>query len=226
MSERTRLGRLPERGSTDLVAARAILDAALIGHVGIVAEDGYPAVLPVGIARLPGADQAPDQVLMHGSTGSRLFRHLATGAPACLTVTQLDGLVLARSAFSSSMNYRSLMVFGPAHALTGAARENALRVLTDHLTPGRWDALRPLTAKEIAATAVMALPLVEFSVKSRSGGPSDGAEDGGLAIWAGVLPLVTSVGDPLPAPEVPSNLHCPPSWQEIAGTEGGRDAGQ
>lgn len=233
MTYRTELGRKSDRGSTDLARARAILARALVGHVGIIAaehgNDGeterYPAVLPVAIARQAGHDGAPDRVLMHGSTGSRLFAHLATGAPICLTVTHLDGLVLARSAFESSMNYESLMVFGVAQPVTGPEREQALRVLTDHLTPGRWESLRPMRAKEVAATAVMALPLTEFSVKSRSGGPGDGDEDGELPIWAGVLPLAQVVGDPVAAPEVPSERTCPPAWLEIAGTGAGHRDG-
>ena len=161
---RTTPSRHADRASYAIDSARAILADALVGHLGVLGPDGWPVVLPVAVA--PDGDR----VLMHGSTGSRMFRSLAGGAPACLTVTHIDGLVLARSAFESSMNYRSLVVLGTAEALDGAEKEVALRTLSDHLAPGRWDSLRPMRPKEVAATTVLGLPLSEFSVKSRAGG--------------------------------------------------------
>lgn len=193
-SDRTTLNRHAERGSHEIADARQILAHALVGHIGVIDAAGFPVVLPVAVA------PSGDEVLCHGSTGSRLFRAVAAGAPMCLTVTHLEGLVLARSAFESSMNYRCLVAFGVARVLQGSDKAAALRVLTDHLSPGRWDRLRPLTRKEIAATEVLALPLTEFSVKSRTGGPDDPAEDLQWPVWAGVIPLVLQAGPARPEP--------------------------
>ena len=211
-SGRTTPSRHPERASHDLAAARAILETALVGHVGVVDPSGAPVVLPVAIA--PDGDR----VLLHGSTGSRLFRTLAAGAATCLTVTHVDGLVLARSAFESSMNYRSLVVLGVARELAGDEKEHALRVLTDHLTPRRWDALRPMARREVAATTVLALPLAEFSVKVRSGGSDDPAEDLDWPIWSGQVPVGLRAGTPIaepgsderPTPDLPAALRAGP----------------
>ncbi len=194
-SARTAFTRKPDRGSHDLAEARAVLAEALIGHVGTVDASGDPVVLPVAMALDPDADR----VLFHGSTGAGMFRRLAAGAPACLTVTHLDGLVIARSAFESSMNYRSVVVLGRCEVLDGDDKQAALRVITDHLTPGRWDAARPLRSSEVAATLVLALPLVEFSVKSRDGGPNDD-DDAQWPIWAGHVPVRMVVGAPIAAP--------------------------
>jgi len=208
-TDRTSFTRKPDRGSHDVVEARAVLAEALIGHVGTVDDSGGPVVLPVAIALDPDADR----VLFHGSTGAGMFRRLAAGAPACLAVTHLDGLVIARSAFESSMNYRSVVVLGVCEVLEGDAKSAALRVLTDHLTPGRWDAARPMRTSEVAATLVLALPLVEFSVKSRDGGPNDD-EDSDWPIWAGHVPVRMVAGEPIaapgsgqhPAPQIPGSL--------------------
>jgi nitroimidazol reductase NimA-like FMN-containing flavoprotein (pyridoxamine 5'-phosphate oxidase superfamily) len=194
-SARTAFTRKPDRGSHDLAEARAVLAEALIGHVGTVDPSGAPLVLPVAIALDPDADR----VLFHGSTGAGMFRLLAAGAPACLTVTHLDGLVIARSAFESSMNYRSVVVLGTCEVLVGADKHAALRVITDHLTPGRWDAARPMRSSEVAATLVLALPLAEFSVKSRDGGPNDD-EDAPWPVWAGHVPVRMVAAAPIPAP--------------------------
>jgi uncharacterized protein len=194
-TDRTAFTRKPDRGSHDLAEARAVLAEALIGHIGTVDPTGAPIVLPVAVALDPDADR----VLFHGSTGAGMFRRLAAGAPACLTVTHLDGLVIARSAFESSMNYRSVVVLGACEVLQGEAKDSALRVITDHLTPGRWEAARPLRSSEVAATLVLALPLVEFSVKSRDGGPNDD-EDAAWPIWAGHVPVTMVAGTPVPAP--------------------------
>jgi uncharacterized protein len=210
---RTAFTRKPDRGSHDVAEARAVLAEALIGHVGTVDAGGAPLVLPVAIAPDPRADR----VLFHGSTGAGMFRLLAAGRPACLTVTHLDGLVIARSAFESSMNFRSVVVLGTCEVLEGEEKRTALRVLTDHLTPGRWDTARPLRASEVAATLVLALPLTEFSVKSRDGGPND-HEDAQWPIWAGHVPVRMVAGTPIPAdpsathpdPQVPACLEGPP----------------
>ncbi len=188
---RTTPSRHADRATHDLDAAHAILAEALIGHLGVVHGDGPPVVLPVAVA--PDGDR----VLFHGSSGSRMFRALAAGAPACLTVTHVDGLVLARSAFESSMNYRCLVVLGTAEVLEGPDKDGALRTITEHLTPGRWESLRPMIAKEVAATTVLALPLVEFSVKARTGGPDD-PEDAAWPIWAGQLTIRTTATGVVP----------------------------
>jgi uncharacterized protein len=195
VTPRTRLRRLPEKAVTDRATLHAILDAGRVAHVGI--NDGdQPYVVPVGYAR------DGDTVLVHGSTGSRLFRTLADGVPACLTVTLLDGLVLARSAFESSMNYRSVMVLGTMSPVEGAAKLSALRALSEHLLPGRWAEIRPPNERELAATLVLAMPLTECSVKLSAGPPTDPPEDLDRPIWAGVVPVEQRYGTPLPAPGV------------------------
>ena len=201
-TERTRFTRKAERGSFERAAADAILDEALVGHLGFVDATGSPLVLPVGIAR------DGDRVLFHGSTGSRLFRTLAEGAPVCLTVTLLDALVMARSASESSMNYRSLVALGRTTEVVGPDKERALAVVTDHLTPDRWDRQRPMTRKELAAVIVLALPLTEFSVKARTGGTHEPDEDRAWPIWAGQVPLRTVAGEPIPEPDLPDG-HAP-----------------
>lgn len=190
---RTRVRRSPERSRSGRADLDAVLDAGRIAHVGIV-DDGQPYVIPMAYARVG------DDLVLHGSTGSRLMRALADGAPACVTVTILDGLVLARSAFESSMNYRSAMVLGRARRLAGAEADAALDALTDHLLPGRVPEVRPMTARERAATMVLALDLGEASVKVREGGPEDPDENDPQwsSIWAGVVPLEERLGEPIP----------------------------
>jgi hypothetical protein len=197
---RTTPSRHADRASHDLEAARRVLAEALVGHLGFIDDTGQPVVLPVAVA--PDGDQ----VLFHGSTGSRMFRTLAAGAPACLTVTLVDGLVMARSAFESSMNYRSLVILGAARELVGADKQRALRVLTDHLTPDRWEDLRPMRGKEEAATTVLALSLAEFSVKSRSGGTDEPEADLTWPIWAGQVPVRLAGGTPIAERGVPAGL--------------------
>jgi hypothetical protein len=193
MSQRTRIRRLPEKTRTDRAELDAILDSALVAHVGIV-DDGQPYVVPMACAR------DGDSLLIHGSTGSRTMRLMSAGAAVCATVTHLDALVLARSAFNSSMNYRSAMILGTATAV--AYELAALRTLTEHLLPGRWEQLRPPTRKELAATTVVALPLTEWSVKVSDGPPDDEPEDLTAQVWAGVVPLETGFGEPVPAPDL------------------------
>ncbi|MHB1164917.1 MAG: pyridoxamine 5'-phosphate oxidase family protein [Candidatus Nanopelagicales bacterium] len=196
-TERTRGRRLADRAVTDVPSLHAVLDAGLVAHVGLV-DDGQPFVLPMGYARVG------EELILHGSTGSRLMRALAAGAPACVTVTLLDGMVLARSAFESSMNYRSAMVLGAARRLRGEEELAALRALSDHLLPGRWDDIRPPSAKERAATMTVAIPLSECSVKIRTGGPDDDPADlvdpRYAGTWAGEVPLGSLFGTPLPEP--------------------------
>jgi uncharacterized protein len=200
---RTAVRRLPEKQVHDRAALDAVLDAGLVAHVAVPGEDGQPFVLPVAYAR------DGDAVLFHGSTASRLFRSLADGAPTCLTVTLLDGLVLARSVFESSMHYRSAMVLGVATVLDGEDKLRGLEQVSEHLMPGRWaDARRP-NRKELAATLVLTLPLAEWSVKVSDGPPEDAAEDLVLPVWAGVLPLHETYGEPTAAPDLREDLAVP-----------------
>ncbi len=205
-TDRTRLRRIPDKAVQDRVTAYAILDAGLVAHVAVL-HDGQPFVLPVGYARFG------DEVLIHGSSGSRLFRTLAEGAPTCLTVTLLDGMVLARSAFESSMQYRSVMALGSARRVDGSEEMEALNILTDHLLPGRSRDARPPSKKELAATLTLALPLDEISVKVSAGFPDDDPAD--LTdpiyskIWAGIVPMSTQFGTPIPDEFTPEDSPVP-----------------
>jgi nitroimidazol reductase NimA-like FMN-containing flavoprotein (pyridoxamine 5'-phosphate oxidase superfamily) len=196
MTDRTTVRRLPEKQVRDRPVLDAVLDAGRVAHVAVRDEDGQPYVVPVAYAR------DGDTVLFHGSTASRLFRGLAEGAPTCLTVTLLDGLVAARSVFESSMHYRSAMVLGTAAVLTGEDKLRALQQVSEHLMPGRWADARQPNRKELAATLVLSLPLDEWSVKVSDSPPDDAAEDLDLPVWAGVLPLREVAGEPVPAPDL------------------------
>ena len=205
-SSRTKVKRLPEKAQTDVEALYSVLDSGLVAHVGVI-DHGQPIVIPVGYAR----DR--DTLLIHGSSASRLFTLLASGVPACVTVTRLDGLVLARSLFESSMNYRCAMVFGTATRLSGQAEADALKVVTEHLMPGRWDDARQPTTKELKATMTLSLPLDECSVKISEGPPNDLDEDlesdAGKTIWAGHIPIFEQLGVPIPDQYVPRGTSLP-----------------
>ena len=201
---RTTLRRHKERGSADRADLYAILDAGLICHLGVVA-DGMPLVLPTAFAR------DGDTMYLHGSSANGAFG-AADGQQVCATVTHMDGIVCARSVFSHSVNYRSAVVLGTATIVTDEdERWQALRLITDHLVPGRWAVARQPTRKEMAATAVLSLPLAEASVKIRTGMPKDEPEDYDLDVWAGVLPMAVTFGapqpDPLLRPEIPVPAH-------------------
>jgi hypothetical protein len=201
---RTTLRRHKERGQTDRAELHAVLDAGLICHFGVVA-DGVPVVLPTAYGR------EGDTLYLHGSSANGAFG-AAAGQQVCVTVTHMDGLVCARSVFSHSVNYRSAVVFGEAVVVTDEEeRWQALRIITDHLIPGRWAAARQPTKKEMAATAVLKVPLDEASVKIRTGMPGDPDEDRDLDVWAGVLPIAVTFGepepDPLLRPEIPVPAH-------------------
>ncbi|WP_433210597.1 pyridoxamine 5'-phosphate oxidase family protein [Dactylosporangium sp. CS-047395] len=185
--ERTRIRRLPDKAVRERSTLHAVLDAGMVAHVAFV-HDGHPFAVPVAYGR------DGDSVLFHGSSGSRLFRLLAGGAPCCLTVTLLDGLILARSAFEASMRYRSAMVLGACSVVED--QEPALRLISEHLTPGRWAVVRPPSRKELAATLVLRLPLDEWSLKVSDGWPDTGPEDEGWDPPTGVLPVRTVI-DPL-----------------------------
>ena len=204
MSGRSELGRKPDRSVVDTAERDAVLDEALIAHVGLIAGAGgegagaHPVVIPMLCARLG------DRLLLHGSPASRLLRTAKAGVEVCVTVTLLDGLVLARSAFHHSMNYRSVVVFGTATEVTDHDEKVvALNRLTDHIVPGRMEAIRPHTDTEVRGTTVLSLPLDEWSMKVRSGPPIDDDEDMDAPAWAGVLPLGVAVAEPLPDPLMP-----------------------
>ncbi len=201
---RTTLRRHRERAQSDRDALHEVLDAGLVCHLGVVA-DGVPVVLPTAYGR------EGDTLYLHGSSANGAFR-AADGAQVCVTVTHLDGLVCARSVFTHSVNYRSAVVFGTARIVRDEdERWQALRIITDHLIPGRGAAARQPTSKEMAATAVLSLPLTEASVKIRTGMPKDEPEDLGLDVWAGVLPVSVTFGEPQPDPllreEIPLPAH-------------------
>jgi uncharacterized protein len=190
---RTRLTRHRERGSDDRTDLFAVLGEALVCHVGIV-RDGEPVVLPSVYAVDPDGPDDGGTLYLHGSVAAPWLLQ-APGQTVCATFTLVDGAVLARAAFSHSMNYRSVVVFGAARRVEDAAeRDHALRLIVDHIVPGRTATLRPNTRKELAATAVIAVPLAEASMKARTGGPKDEPEDVASGAWAGVVPLGIRAG--------------------------------
>jgi nitroimidazol reductase NimA-like FMN-containing flavoprotein (pyridoxamine 5'-phosphate oxidase superfamily) len=199
----TQLKRLPERGGKDFYLACSIIDEARICHVGVTLE-GQPYVIPMALGR-NGND-----LLLHGSVVSRLMNNLCKEVPCCVTVTHLDGLVLARSAFHSSMNYRSVMVFGMARLISDPEeKQMALDALVEHLAPGRLEELRPSSRKELNATSILSLPIETFSIKSRTGPPSDATSDLSARVWAGVIPLELISGRPVDAPDMEEKLPLP-----------------
>lgn len=201
---RTSLHRLPERGEFRREEIYAILDEGLVCHVGF-AVDGQPYVIPTGYVRVG------DTLYIHGSAASRMLRQLSGGLPVCVNVTLLDGLVLARSAFNHSMNYRSVVVLGTARLVDDArSKMAALRAFTEHVLPGRWDEVRQPNKKEFAATTVLAVQLAEASAKIRTGPPHDDAEDLALPVWAGVVPLVLHASAPIPDPDLRPGIDPPP----------------
>lgn len=201
---RTTVRRLPQRGHYDRETIAAILDEGLVCHVGFVAE-GQPYVIPTLYAH------DGDRLYLHGSAVSRMLRTLAGGVPVCVTVTVVDGLVLARSAFNHSMNYRSVMVLGTATALEGEEKVRALQAIGEHVAPGRWREVREPNASELKQTLVLSLPLGEASAKVRTGPPVDEDADYALPHWAGVLPLALTAGSPLPDPRLGPGIAPPPS---------------
>jgi nitroimidazol reductase NimA-like FMN-containing flavoprotein (pyridoxamine 5'-phosphate oxidase superfamily) len=200
---RSKVRRQPARASYDRTAIDAILDEGLVCHVGFDV-DGQPFVIPTIYAR------AGDSILLHGSAASRMLRHLREGVDVCVTVTLIDGLVFARSAFHHSMNYRSVVVFGRARAIEEtSAKIDALRAIVEHAFPGRYDHVRPPDRKELRQTAVLALPIEEASAKVRSGPPVDDEEDYALDVWAGVLPLALLPRAPVPDARLSPGVEVP-----------------
>jgi len=204
LTGRTELHRLPKRGSHDPETIHAILDAGFLAHVGF-AVGGQPFVIPT----LYGRDG--DRLYLHGSAASRMLKELDAGAPACVTVTLVDGLVLARSAFHHSMNYRSVMAFGTARMIADPDRKtHALRTISEHLIAGRWESVRGPYDKELKATAVLEFTIEEASAKVRTGPPLDDEEDYALPVWAGILPLQLTAGAPIPDPRQVNGAEVPP----------------
>lgn len=204
-----KIRRLPQRGHYDRETIYAILDAARICHVGFV-QDGQPVVIPTLYAR------DADTLLLHGTPASRLIRHVAGEQPLCISVALLDGLVLAKSVFHHSVNYRSVVIFGRGRLIEDTAEKlDALARFTERVAPGRWNAARPPNAQELNATAVVAVALESASAKVRAGGPKDDEADLDLPIWAGVWPIREVYGDPIPASDNDAAL-APPAFHATA----------
>jgi nitroimidazol reductase NimA-like FMN-containing flavoprotein (pyridoxamine 5'-phosphate oxidase superfamily) len=202
-TERTALKRLPKRGSFDRDVINAILDEGFVCHVGFIADD-KPVVIPTGYARVG------EELIIHGSQASRMLRALGKGIDVCVTVTLIDGLVLARSAFHHSMNYRSVVVFGRAQVIDGREEKlAALRALSEHMIRGRWDYVREPNEQELQQTTVLSVPLKEASAKIRTGQPIDDDKDYDLPIWAGILPLRISTESPVADPRLRMDLEIP-----------------
>jgi nitroimidazol reductase NimA-like FMN-containing flavoprotein (pyridoxamine 5'-phosphate oxidase superfamily) len=203
-SERTRVRREPTRGHYGREAIDAILDAGMVAHVGFVSENGQPLVIPMLYAR----DR--DRLLIHGSSASRILNTAGSESDLCVTVTIADGLVVARSAFNSSLNYRSVVALGKARAIQeGTAKWDALRTLVDTLIPGRWDDCRQPTELELKATWILEMPIGEASAKIRTGGPNDDEEDLATNYWAGVIPFAKHPLEPVPHEKLSEDVKLP-----------------
>jgi len=202
-TQRTTLKRLPKRGSHERETINQILDEGFICHVGF-AVDGLPFVIPTGYAR------AADKLIIHGSQASRMLRALKTGIDVCVAVTLIDGLVLARSAFHHSMNYRSVVIFGRAVPIEQREEKlAALFALSEHMIPGRWQEVREPSEAELQQTTVLSLPIDEASAKIRTGPPLDDEEDYAMSVWAGVLPMRLQFDKPISDPRLPGNIEVP-----------------
>lgn len=200
---RTRVVREPHRGVYDREEVYRILDEAFLCHVGF-AVDGQPFVIPTSYGRKDA------NIYIHGSAASRMLRQMKDGVPVCVTVTLLDGLVLARSVFNHSMNYRSVVVLGKATLVDDPNEKLAgLKVLSDHILRGRWDDSRQPNEQELKATSLLRLPIEEFSAKVRTGPPIDDAEDMNFPTWAGILPLEMKAGTPISDPQLDASIHLP-----------------
>jgi len=204
-TERTTLKRLPQRGSYDREEVYRILDEGFVCHVGF-AVNGQPFVIPTAYGRVG------DKLYIHGSSASRTLRGLSGGIPVCVTVTLVDGIVLARSAFHHSINYRSVVILGAATMVEAAEEKmTALRAFTEHVIPGRWGDVREPNEQELKGTSVLALPLVEVSAKVRTGPPKDDEEDMAIPVWAGELPLGVKAGSPVDDPRLSAGFR-PPAY--------------
>ena len=199
----TPVKRLPHKESHDPLHVEELLTRSRVAHIAI--DDGGPIIIPVGCA--PSLDRK--EIFLHGSSASRLFSKLQAGVEACLTLTILEGLVLARSAFESSMHYKSLIAFGRARNLEGEEKIAALDLLVEHLLPGRSQELRPSTTQELKATALVAFPLDDYAIKVSAADPEDKPEDLDARIWAGVIPIHESFGQPQPAKNLDPSISLP-----------------
>ena len=207
LTSRTKLRRRPDRGSHDLATIHAILDDGFLAHIGFNIN-GQPFVIPT----LYGRDPNESKLYLHGSSASRMLRELEGGIPACITVTLVDGIVLARSAFHHSMNYRSVVAFGTARKIEDPAEKTkALQIVSEHLIRGRWADVRGPSNAELKATSVLEFSVEEASAKVRTGPPVDDEEDYDLPVWAGVLPILTMTGPPLADARMP-NGHAVPEY--------------
>jgi hypothetical protein len=205
-TKRTQVTRLPKRGDYSEATIYSILDAGFLCHVGFIV-DGHPFVIPTGYGR------HGDTLYIHGSAASRMLRTLSEGVDVCVTVTLLDGLVLARSAFHHSMNYRSVVILGTATLVESEEEKTAaLRTISEQIVPGRWKDVRWPTEQELKATKVLSLPIAEASAKVRTGPPSDDEEDYTLNVWAGVLPLRVHAETPVPDPRLMSEIQSVPDY--------------
>jgi nitroimidazol reductase NimA-like FMN-containing flavoprotein (pyridoxamine 5'-phosphate oxidase superfamily) len=213
LTERTELRRLPKRGSHELETIHQILDAGFLAHVGFNVN-GQPFVIPTLFGR------AGEKLFLHGSAASRMLRELETGVAACVTVTLVDGLVLARSAFHHSMNYRSVVAFGTARKINDPAqKKEALRVISEHVIRGRWNDVREPVDKELKATSVLEFTVEEASAKIRTGPPLDDEEDYALPMWAGVLPLELTARAPISDPRVAPGAQVPKYVRQYRGAK-------
>lgn len=211
-TDRTTITRLREKARGERAELDALLDSAVVGHFAVADPERGPVVVPTAVVR------DGDRVLAHGSTGSRWMRALAAGAPTCLAVTALDGVVVARSAFESSLHYRSAVLFGRFTTIGAAGKLRALDQLTNALLPGRVAELRRPTSRELAATLVLALPIETWSLKVSAGWPDDPVEDVAGDAWAGVVPMRTTYGDPQGAPDLRAGIGVPASVTGLGGT--------
>ena len=202
-TERTKVKRIPKRGVYERETINQILDEAFICHVGFTIDD-KPFVIPTGYAR------DGDRLLIHGSSASRMLRALAWEVDVCVTVTLIDGLVLARSAFHHSMNYRSVVIFGKANFVKDEGEKlEALRLFTEHIIPNRWSEIRPPNESELKATMVLSLPIEEASAKIRTGNPVDDEADYALDVWAGVIPLRLEKDEPIADEKLKDGIEIP-----------------
>jgi len=202
-TQRTQVRRLPQRGQYEQQVIYQILDEGLVCHVGF-AVDGQPFVIPTAYGRVD------DRLYIHGSPASRMLRSLQGGIEVCVTITLLDGLVLARSAFHHSMNYRSIVIFGTATMVENADEKlEALQAFTEHVVPGRWAEVRPPSRQELQGTLVLSLPLTEASAKIRTGPPVDDEADYSLPVWAGEVPLRLTAASPINDPRSSSEIVAP-----------------
>jgi nitroimidazol reductase NimA-like FMN-containing flavoprotein (pyridoxamine 5'-phosphate oxidase superfamily) len=212
-----RVRRHPERGRYDRASVNSVLDGVLFGHVAFV-DGGQPYCIPMLQARVG------DTVYVHGSSASRTLRLLGAGVPACLTVTAIDGLVLARSAFEHSANYRSAVLLGAFRRIEGAAEQlAALEAFANKLVPGRWDEVRPPSERELKATAIVGLPIDQAAVKVRTGGPTDDdSADADRNTWAGVVPITTRFGEPEPSAGLRAGIALAASVRRLVARDGDR----